>query len=382
MKASQGGRKAGKVLRLALVMAGALILILMAAGPAASQTVSAYAIIDNYSGGDCTTIGAWDQYSKTCTLTADVVTSGITIGSDGLTLDGAGHSITGGGAYGIYLEHRNQTTLKNMDISGYSYGIFLAWTTTTLITGNTIDACGEENISLWASYYNTISDNVITNSPWDGIGLILYSDGNTVKNNTISGNQWGVWVNQAGSNSIINNNFINNATQAEMSGSGATIFSSPETGGNFYSDWTIPDANGDGFVDSPYILPGGQDDLPYTAQNGWKCTRPGLSLTNTGARWGSYADYLAHQLSIDFSIADIGVDAYGVTLVGSNSSNGVTAASDYPVLIGNVTSGGSVTVTLKYVVMPGVNFFRTVTYATASDLCGKTYSYPGPYPGV
>lgn len=357
-------------------------MILMAAGPAASQTVSAYAIIDNYSGGDCATIGAWDQYSKTCTLSADLVTTQITLGSDGITIDGAGHSVTGGGAYGIYLEHRNGTTIKNMSISGFAYGIFLAWSNSNVITGNTVNASSEENISLWGSAYNTITNNTVTNSPWDGIGLIGYSSGNTVKGNTISGNQWGLWVNQAGSNTIINNNFINNAIQAEIAASSASTFSTPATGGNFYSNWITPDANADGIVDSPYVLPGGQDDLPYAMQNGWQCTRPGLNLTKTGARWGSYADYLARLLSIDFSIGDSGADARSVTLVGSDSSNGVMAASGFPLFIGDVTSGSSVTVTLKYVVMPGVNSFRTVTYATAIDLCGKSYTYPGPYPGA
>ena len=33
-------------------------------------------------------------------------------------------------------------------------------------------------------------------------------------------------------------------------------------GGNFWSDWTGPDSDGDGIVDLPYVFSGGQDDLP------------------------------------------------------------------------------------------------------------------------
>jgi hypothetical protein len=35
------------------------------------------------------------------------------------------------------------------------------------------------------------------------------------------------------------------------------------TGGNYWSDWTSPDADGDGFVDNPYVFTDGQDNLPW-----------------------------------------------------------------------------------------------------------------------
>ena len=44
---------------------------------------------------------------------------------------------------------------------------------------------------------------------------------------------------------------------------------------DFWSDWTLPDNDGDGIVDLPYVIadrdgnPGAQDDLPWTIQNGW-----------------------------------------------------------------------------------------------------------------
>jgi PKD repeat protein len=45
-------------------------------------------------------------------------------------------------------------------------------------------------------------------------------------------------------------------------------------GGNYWSDWTGPDDDGDGFVDSPYVFTGGQDNLPWVNQDGWKKNKP------------------------------------------------------------------------------------------------------------
>jgi len=44
---------------------------------------------------------------------------------------------------------------------------------------------------------------------------------------------------------------------------------------DFWSDWTLPDNDGDGIVDLPYVIadnngmPNAQDDLPWTDQDGW-----------------------------------------------------------------------------------------------------------------
>jgi len=43
-------------------------------------------------------------------------------------------------------------------------------------------------------------------------------------------------------------------------------------GCNYWSDWTTPDDDRDGFVDEPYVISewvGLQDNLPWTVSNGW-----------------------------------------------------------------------------------------------------------------
>ena len=71
------------------------------------------------------------------------------------------------------------------------------------------------------------------------------------------------------------NNFIDNATQVLAAGTNNRFNLPLPEGGNFWSDWTSADNDGDGIVDLPYVIadrdgnPVAQDDLPWTIQNGW-----------------------------------------------------------------------------------------------------------------
>jgi len=79
-------------------------------------------------------------------------------------------------------------------------------------------------------------------------------------------------------NTIYNNNFIDNPTQAYVYGGEGNLFNlDPPTGGNYWSDYDTSgegcnDAppNDDGFCDVPYTKSlGVQDNYPWTVQNGW-----------------------------------------------------------------------------------------------------------------
>ena len=64
---------------------------------------------------------------------------------------------------------------------------------------------------------------------------------------------------------------MQNTTQAYVgSGTSGNIFNlAAPTGGNYWSNWTSPDKNSDGFVDSPCTFTNGRDNLPWTKINGW-----------------------------------------------------------------------------------------------------------------
>lgn len=112
------------------------------------------------------------------------------------------------------------------------------------------------------------------------------------------------------------------------------------------------------------------------------CTAPDLSLSKTGVYWGSYADYSARILSVDYSVANVSVSgAYAVQIVGTVNSGGVTSVNT-PVALGDIAGSSNASATVKYNVPTGVGSYMSSVYASADDTCGYANSYPGPMPGA
>lgn len=107
---------------------------------------------------------------------------------------------------------------------------------------------------------------------------------------------------------------------------------------------------------------------------------PALSLSEISSYWASYADYLARDLSVDYSLANGGGDATGLQLAYLTATNGVMPVTQAPVPLGNLLSGASAGMTVQYLIPQGVTYFRTVSYVTCGDLGGGTNAYPGPPP--
>ncbi len=111
---------------------------------------------------------------------------------------------------------------------------------------------------------NTVKYNVAVNNS-DGI-LLRHTNYTTIFFNTLEGNHVGMYLNGSYYNVIYRNDFINNAQwQAYDDGNNTWNLSKP-IGGNYWSDYTGSDNDGDGFGDTPYAIPGGnnQDYLPLT----------------------------------------------------------------------------------------------------------------------
>lgn len=108
---------------------------------------------------------------------------------------------------------------------------------------------------------------------------------------------------------------------------------------------------------------------------------PSLGLSASSVYWGSYADYTAGDLSVDYQLANSGQgDAASVQMVMFAATNGVSSLSSAPLSIGSLPAGQSATFTVHYQVPPSLVYFQTTTYATASDLSGHSFQLPGPAP--
>ena len=132
---------------------------------------------------------------------------------------------------------------------------------------------------------------------------------------------------------MYNNNFINNPTQIFNYYFVTRSFfnQAAPVGGNFFSNFNTPgqgcnNANSDSFCDSPYYFNGGQDNLPWTTQDGWVNQAP------TAVAGGPYL--VAVNASVDFDGSGSS-DPEGDTLTeiwtaagGSVAGNTYTAGSE------------------------------------------------------
>ena len=116
-----------------------------------------------------------------------------------------------------------------------------------------------------------IRSNEISDNDW---GIYLESVHScTITNNTISNNENGIHLQWCCCNNLIYNNYFNNINNAYDDGyniwnitktSGKNIVGGAYLGGNYWSDYTGNDTDGDEIGDTPYNIPGGlsRDYLP------------------------------------------------------------------------------------------------------------------------
>ena len=277
-------------------------------------------------------VASWDPATRTAVLVQDLAET-IVILSNDLILDGNGFAIDGGGYYppysppyathdGIEMRDRLNVTIRNLRITGtlyamyiYNggmhkildnhlsnnfYGVYLQWAARSSIVENNIIENQWGAISFnFAASGHIIRNNYVTGCDvathilvWSGSNTFenntyianqtafqIYGDYSTFHNNTVQENVTGVQfmdtIQIASNNTFYNNNFINNTIQVIAAGTNNLFNLALPDGGNFWSDWTLPDNDGDGIVDLPYVIAdnngmlNAQDDLPWTDQDGW-----------------------------------------------------------------------------------------------------------------
>ncbi len=182
-------------------------------------------IRDNTTGGDCqpivgVAIGVWNDATNTCTLTTDVFDT-IQIANSNLTLDGAGHVVSGYDlpgnlrANGVFIPKPGGSavlsgiTIKNLSIQGFNNGIGLGTkTNSNTIVNNTIQGVNR-GISLDVQAAgNTIAGNTILE--FNNAGIYLFNaGGNFIRGNSIVGvHPVGIWVSKGSNNQITGNRII------------------------------------------------------------------------------------------------------------------------------------------------------------------------------
>ncbi|UNQ73409.1 right-handed parallel beta-helix repeat-containing protein [Infirmifilum sp. NZ] len=212
---------------------------------------------------------------NTYTLTDDIAGFGIVVEKDNIVLDGAGHILSriiilsrtisgenitwiffGSPDVGVDLTGRVGVTVKNLKITGFKYGIFIEGSSNILIIGNNITS-NDNGVTLKNSEKNIIKENLIINNL---VGITLYeSFNNIIADNEVAYNKGGIYycgilLEGSRNNTFYHNNFIDNWPQVHSDYSTNFWDIGYPLGGNYWSDYTGVDNNGDGVGDTPYVI--------------------------------------------------------------------------------------------------------------------------------
>lgn len=169
---------------------------------------------------------------------------------------------------GIILHNSSNNYIIGNNISNNFCGIQLESSSYNKISRNNL-TYNDRGILLYYTSYTTIFKNIIENNKY-GIRLLYssevygYTSYNTIDENTISRNDYiGFETDDASNNVIFHNNFINNLGGNAKDSSDNKWDNEYPSGGNFWDDYEGEDSDEDGIGDSPYNVPGGNNQDRY-----------------------------------------------------------------------------------------------------------------------
>ena len=156
----------------------------------------------------------------------------------------------------------NYRGVDSEDLSGT--GVYLVHSNNNTMTGNNVsNNCA--GIIIERSAYNMIQNTTANSNNWCGI-LLWSSNDNTLTDNSASNNSYGiyVWI-LSNNNTLYYNSLINNTDHNAYDDSANQWDSGSE--GNYYSDYT-------GIGNDPHLIPGGESTDRFPLMHQWTGDTP------------------------------------------------------------------------------------------------------------
>jgi len=204
-------------------------------------------------------------------LTGDV--KRIVVDRSNIILDGNGYRMTNTLTNeAIYIRNVNNVPVRNHIIKDCGIGITVARSSNITVSNNTITGTSviftglqpTGGIYLWKVTSSVITKNQLTNN-YCAISIGYESMHNTVIENNITNNNYGMGFWESSNNKIFHNNFINNTVGVfDRETTSINVWDDDYlSGGNYWNNYNGTDNDNDGIGDTPYVIDeNNQDDYP------------------------------------------------------------------------------------------------------------------------